>query len=101
VTHNIFRDGKVHVLSEECATCIFKPHERPVVGARVAELVRGTIAKDGSTVVCHSTLFVDEGEQGNAVCRGWFDRLGQKDNLMMLAEHMNIVEFQKPPEKEE
>lgn len=27
--HNVFRDGKVHVLSQECATCIFNPHTRP------------------------------------------------------------------------
>ena len=38
--HNIFRDGKVHVLSEECKTCIFNPHTRPVSGARVAGMVR-------------------------------------------------------------
>ena len=93
--HNIYRDGKVHVLSEECATCIFKPKTRPVPGSRVAGMVRDTMSEDGSTVVCHHTIYEAEGEpQVNAVCRGWYDRLGEKDNIIMLAKSMGIIHEQ-------
>lgn len=92
---NVFRDGKVHVLSEECATCIFNPATRPVEGKRVAELVRDTMSEDGSTVVCHSTLYKDN-ERKHAVCRGWYDRLGSRDGLLQVAERLGIIEEQEP-----
>lgn len=98
--HNVFRDGRVHVLSEECATCIFKPATRPVLGARVAEMVRDTMAEDGATVVCHSTLFEsDPSEQENAICRGWFDRFADKDAIMRRARAFDIITEVPPPTK--
>lgn len=90
---NIFRDGKVHVMSEECATCIFKPHERPVRGGRVAEMVKDTMDDDGSTVVCHHTLYGSRGRK-HAICRGWFDRLGDRDNVIRMAVGMDMIEYQ-------
>ncbi len=94
--HNIYRDGEVHVLREECATCIFKPRERPVDGARVAGMVRDTMDEPGATVVCHSTLY-DDGVD-NAICRGWYDRLGDRDPVLRMARGMGIiVEDDVPP----
>lgn len=93
MAHNIYRDGKVHVLAEECATCIFKPHERPVDGARVAEMVRETMSDAGSTVVCHSTLYKDA-EGKHAICRGWYDRLGDRDPILGLAAATGVIQEQ-------
>lgn len=90
--NNIFRDGRVHVMAEECATCIFRPATRPVDGARVAGMVRETMDTEGSSVVCHSTLY--KRPRRNAVCRGWFDRLAQRDNTFRLAIAMKIIEEQ-------
>lgn len=97
--HNIFRDGKVHVLSEECATCIFKPHDRPVDGARVAGMVRDTKDDPGATVVCHKTLYNQDGKNDteHAICRGWYDRLGDKDPILQVAQRMGVIEEQEPP----
>jgi hypothetical protein len=86
--HNVYRDGRVHVLVEECSTCIFRPDKRPVPGARVAKMVRETMDTDAASVVCHSTLF---GDVDNAVCRGWFDRLSDRDPVFRLAKMMDIV----------
>lgn len=92
--HNTYRDGKVHVLSEKCATCIFKPKERPVDGARVAGMVRDTKDEPGATVVCHHTLYNQE--QENAICRGWYDRFAYMDPVLRLAQTMDRIKFQKP-----
>jgi hypothetical protein len=91
--HNVYREGKVHVAKKMCSTCIFRPHERPVPGARVAELVRGTKDEDGASVVCHHTLF-GEGPRKNAVCRGWFDRLADRDPIFSLAKALGNIEEQ-------
>lgn len=98
--HTIYRDGKVHVLSRECATCIFNPHTRFVDGARVAEMVRGTKDEDAATIVCHSTLYNVDGENDrkHAVCRGWYDRLGDRDPTLRLAKAMGAIKEQEPPD---
>ena len=93
--HNVYRDGKVHVLSELCSSCIFKPHERPVDGARVAGMVRDTMDTDGATVVCHKTLYREVDE--HAICRGWLDRFGGRDSLLQAAERMGIIKEVPPP----
>lgn len=92
---NVYRDGKVHVLSAECATCIFNPGTRPVDGQRVAGMVRDTQSTDGATVVCHSTLYKSRGRK-HAICRGWYDRLGQRDGILQVAERLGFIEEQEP-----
>ena len=92
--HNVYRDGQVHVLSEKCATCIFRPHERPVSGARVAGMVRATKDEPGATVVCHHTLYRDVDE--HAICRGWWDRFAVEDPILRLAVATGIVVEQAP-----
>lgn len=92
---NTFRDDKVHVLSEECATCIFRPHERPVDGRRVAGMVRDTMDDPGATVVCHKTIYNEV--QENAICRGWYDRLADRDPILRLAKFMDVITEVAPP----
>ena len=91
--HNIYRDGKIHVISEECKTCIFRPAVRPVDGKRVAGMVKDTMDNPGATVVCHSTLYGPDPVE-HAICRGWYDRLGDRDPIIQMAKNMGIIEEQ-------
>lgn len=61
------------------------------------EMVRDTMDTEGATVVCHSTL--NTRPKRNAVCRGWYDRLGMRDNLLRLARAMGLIQWQDPPSK--
>lgn len=92
--HNVYRDGRVHVLSEMCATCIFRPgnlmHLR---SGRVREMV-DSARGDESTIVCHSTL---EPGVDDAACRGFFDRY--PTSTLQIAERLGFVTFVDPPEK--
>jgi hypothetical protein len=92
---NIYREGKVHVLNAECDTCIFRPAVRPVDGARVAGMVRETKDDDGATVICHHTL--DTEPQANAICRGWFDRFADRDNILRMAKMWDCLEYVDEP----
>lgn len=96
--HNIFRDGTVHVLDRECATCIFRPATRPVDGRRVAGMVADTMDESGATVVCHSTLYRAEPPE-HAICRGWWDRLAHRDPILRLAQAFDRITYQPEPEK--
>lgn len=96
VRHNIYRDGKVHVLAEQCSTCIFRPgnlmHLSP---GRLKDIVNEASSEDGS-IVCHQTL-EDMGSGENAVCLGFFDRY--KTTILQIAERMNVLKFVPAPEK--
>jgi hypothetical protein len=85
---NTFRDGKVHVMAEKCAQCAFTSG-RIVPGSRVAQIVRDTKDEEGAHFICHLTTIAGDGD---AMCAGWYDRFGEDDNLMRMADRMGIIE---------
>lgn len=88
----VYRDGKVHVMSDMCSTCIFST-SRPVPGSRVAELVRATADIEGGNVPCHHTTY-GQSDSGEAVCRGWYDRFADRDVTFRLAASSGVIEWQ-------
>lgn len=85
--HNAYRDRKVHLMSEKCDTCIFRPgnlmHLEP---GRVKDMVDECLKND-SAVICHKTL----AEEDNAVCRGFYDAYEANVTPLRLATAMNII----------
>jgi hypothetical protein len=80
----------VRVLSERCATCVFRPgnlmHLRP---GRLRELVRENLAA-GALLTCHDTLsYGAHPEVGEAVCRGFWDRYRQQTNTWRVMERLS------------
>lgn len=93
--HNVYRDGRVYVCREMCATCIFRPGNlMQLQPGRVRSMVDE--ARSGeSTIVCHSTLHKSQ----NAACRGFFDRYPTQP--LQIADRLGLVEFIDPaPEGE-
>lgn len=95
-----FRDGQVHVLSEKCATCIFRPGNlMRLVPGRVKQMVETSIADD-SAITCHSTLPSVAKEEGQeAICRGYWDSYGEQVLPIRLAQAMDMVTEVEPPPK--
>jgi hypothetical protein len=91
MTHNVFRNGKVHIMAEMCSTCVFRPGNlMDLEPGRVAGMVRDAKASD-STIVCHSTLYLS-GKPQHAGCRGFFDR--HATTPLQIAERLGMVEWQ-------
>jgi len=92
---NAYRDGRVHVLSEQCSTCIFRPGDpmrlRP---GRLKDLVDGNLAA-GSALVCHATLWSDTVD--DALCRGFVDRYADRVDLLQIATRLDLIEYDDPP----
>ena len=87
--HNVYRDGRVHVMPERCETCIFRAGN--LMGlhrGRVRQMVDRVKAIDGC-IPCHATLAGD-----NAVCRGQFDL--HPTPTLQLAEALGLVAFEDP-----
>lgn len=85
---NAYRDGRLHVAADRCATCIFRPGNLMHLGpGRVKDMVDQSVA-DGGAIICHSTL----GENvDDAICRGFYDAHGQRVPALRLAEQLLIV----------
>ena len=88
----IFSDGKVHVMSEKCSTCIFRPgnlmHLSP---GKVKEMVDRSIG-DESAITCHKTLpFAANHGQQQAVCRGFMESYAGQVSTLRLALHFGII----------
>jgi hypothetical protein len=89
----VYRDGKVHVCAEMCATCVFRPGNRmKLQPGRVRGMVDQARA-DGSAITCHATL---HGEQ--AVCRGFFER--HPTPPLQIAERLDMIVYVEPPTEE-
>lgn len=84
--HDIYRNGRIHVCREMCATCIFRPGNLMMLNSgQVAEMVDSATRKD-STIVCHATL-----DGPNAACRGFFDK--HKTQPLQIAERLKLIEW--------
>ena len=91
---NNFRDGRIHVCSEMCSTCIFRPGNlMRLTSGRVRQMVDDA-KRDESCITCHATL----GTDANAICRGFFDRF--KTQPLQIAERLGLIEEVPPPKKE-
>ena len=84
--HNAYRDGRIHVCREKCATCVFRSGNLMMLNpGRVAEMVREATRHE-SAIICHDTLHRD-----NAVCRGFFDN--HPTSPLQIAERLGLLEF--------
>lgn len=93
--HEVWRDGAVHVLSERCATCIFRGGNlMHLESGRVKEMVDHCLAND-SVIPCHKTIYV-EGVRP-AVCRGFFDAYAESIWPLRLAAALDYIREEPPP----
>lgn len=96
--HDVYRDGRIHVLNDRCATCIFRPgdlmHLQP---GRVKEMVTSAIRNE-SVIPCHSTIY--DPAVKPAICRGYWDAYRNEVVALRLAQVMDIVVEDPAPPKE-
>ena len=91
-----YRGGKVHVLDDQCETCIFRPGNPMFLDpGRVKGMVDAAIASE-SAIICHSTLYSEGVDQ--AVCRGFFDKYTDRVRTLSMAVWANVIEYDPVPE---
>lgn len=88
------RDGKVHVMSAKCDTCIFRPGNlMHLQEGRVEQMVADSIKGQGA-IPCHKTLSGDR-----AVCRGFFDVHKNDVQGLQIAERLGLAVFDGEPDE--
>jgi hypothetical protein len=96
MTNRVLGPNGFRLLTEQCATCIFRPgnlmHLRP---GRLRELTRETVAGDGY-IVCHSTLPGAAADDVKpAICRGFANRYST--NALRVFERLGFEDVPPPP----
>ena len=84
-------DGTIHVMSERCSTCIFRPGN--LMGLREGRrdsMVAEALAIDGC-IPCHQTIHGEREQE--AVCRGFFDRHAEDVFPLRLAKRFNAITY--------
>jgi hypothetical protein len=91
MSHDAYRDGRVHVCREMCSTCIFRPGNlMRLQSGRVREMVDEAREADAA-IICHKTL-----DGPNAVCRGFADRWPTLP--LKVAAALDVIEMIDPEE---
>lgn len=100
MSFDVYRDGKLYVLSDQCSSCIFRAGNlMQLQRGRVRGMVEDCI-RDQSAIPCHQTIYTDEHEP--AICRGFHDsKWGHEVIALRLAHSMGIIVEVAPPSKEE
>jgi hypothetical protein len=98
-----FDGEKVHVLSEKCSTCIFRPGNlMDLEPGTVKRMTEGSVA-DGSAITCHQTMQQMHHQYGAepAVCRGFYDGHAERVPALVAAVFMDVLVEDVPPTKKE
>ena len=87
---DVCRNGRMHVQSEMCDTCIFRPgnlmHLEP---GHVSGMVREA-TDNGGCIPCHKTIT----GKNQSVCRGFYDLQSTPEIKILTA--LGLVQFTEP-----
>jgi hypothetical protein len=90
---------RVHVLSERCDTCVFRPGNLMSLNpGRMKDLVETNRERD-TAFACHQTIYRDDRDQ--AICRGYYDAYGKEITPLRMATAFGIIAEVEPPTKQE
>lgn len=81
--------GMPRLLSEQCSSCIGRPGN--LMDLRAGR-VRGMVAEaldGGGAIICHQTLgYAGQPPAAAAYCRWFYDKFGQRSNLLRVYERL-------------
>lgn len=102
-----YRDGKVHVMSEKCSTCVFRPGNIMHLPPGRLKALTDHAQETGVPFSCHQTLPYASKEHseyygGSALCAGAVENYGDSSPFVLLARDWDVIEPVQPyPGKEE
>jgi hypothetical protein len=92
---NVYRQGWVHILSEPCETCIFKPGNlMDLNSGRVKGMVEECLEHD-RFIPCHQTMSYYHGPAAGrgAVCAGYWTSYHGRNWLLRMAVALDRIKF--------
>lgn len=90
--------GRPRLLAEKCSTCVFRPgNPMHLDEGRLRDLIQQHVAA-GAALTCHQTLsYGKHPDFGEAVCRGFYDSVGERTNVIRVMERLGGFDEVPPP----
>jgi len=78
------------LMAEQCSTCIFRPgNPMDLRPGALRSLVRDATREGCQGIICHQTLsYGPHPETGGAICRGYYDSFGYRNNFIRIMERL-------------
>lgn len=88
------------LLTGQCSTCIYRPGNPMHLSAgRVKSMTEAALREGTQGVICHQTLpYGDNPEFGPALCRGFYDKFGPRNNFIRIMGRLGGFTEVEPPE---
>lgn len=91
-----YRDGQVHVMSEKCGTCVFRPGNLMNLPPGKLKGMADHVQETGIPFSCHQTLAYSEPRyrehyEGMALCAGAVENYGEQSVIMRMAHAMDVI----------
>ena len=93
MTDGPYRGGKVHVLEEQCSTCVFRPGNLMRLAPGRLKDLQSSNVDAGSALTCHQTLPYSGTNAPPSVCRGFYDAYRDDVQALQLADRLGVIEF--------
>jgi hypothetical protein len=85
----VFSNGRVHVMSDKCSTCIFRPGNLMNLQPGVVKTMVEESVAEGGGITCHKTIHGQREQE--ATCRGFYDAHGSRVPALRLAAKWGII----------
>lgn len=100
-----YRDGRVHVMSDKCSTCVFHPGNRMNLSPGRLKGMTDHVQESGVVFSCHQTLPYSGAKHrehygGSALCAGAMEAYGDRSPQIQLALAMDVVTYVDPAPSE-
>lgn len=91
------------LLASQCATCIYLPgNPMHLPAGRLRQMTQDALREGCQGVICHDTLSYGANPGiGPALCRGFYDAFGPRNNFIRIMERLGGFDEVDPPDHEE
>jgi hypothetical protein len=90
------------LLASQCPTCIFRPgNPMKLDPGRLKNMVTDALREGSQGIICHDTVsFGAHPDFGGALCRGFYDSVGYRNNFVRIMERLGGFTEVEPPDPE-
>ena len=95
--------GKPRLLSEQCETCIFRAgNPMNLSRGRLKQISEAALREGSQGIICHDTLtYGPFPDYGGALCRGFYDSFGYRNNFIRIMERLGGFTEVPPPREQD
>lgn len=95
MSRKAYRDGRIHIMAEQCTTCVFRPGNlMRLAPGRLHDLIETNLTAD-TAFACHQTIYRETVDE--AICHGYHHAYADRVTPLRLARELGLIAWVTPP----